>query len=406
MIAVCIGLPLLFAVIAPGIQRWLLRYPAACPVCAGLTLAACLSLPWTGSALGSWLVPDPLGILVASLACTAWLAASLDTPGAAPPHHAPPWQLAAFAVCLNLAALTDRPEFTVLAAGGAIHAVLLGPGRERGTMLALAGCGLGVAVFGVALLQALQPVPWSALAQAAQQVRGAALGIGAVLVLLGLGCVCLLLPLAAALQGGPMPRQLAILAGPLGAVWLAVALRLRAVLDGNIHAIAPGALLVVSGTALLVTAVLCLWRDPARLVPAGIVAFVGAAAFGFGVGGAAGTAAALLHLTLGCLALTAAGAGGWAGVLGEAALLGLPPLGVFASAYGLLAAAMASSTVLAAVFAALELALVLGAVRRLHPPAERSAPIGWVGLVLTLGASWALPPAVAAWLLGIAAAAR
>ncbi len=395
MIAACVAIPLLLALAA----RWLPHpHPTIAPACAGLTLAACLSLPWTGSALGAWLVPDPLGTHVAVLACFAWLTACLLERGIDP--------LAALvAGCLNLALLTDRPELTVVAAGVAVLAPVLG-GRLIGMLIAGVVPGLALAVFGIALLQSLAPGSWSTLAEAAQQAPGAALGIAAVLILLGLGCCCLLIPAAAALRGLAVPPGLAVLAGPLAGVWLVVALRLRGVLDGNIHAVAPGGLLKGAGLVLIATGVFCARRGIARLSASATLAMAGAGAFGFGLGGEAGTAAGLLHFTLGCLALAASAGGGWAGVIGLAALAGLPPLGVFASAYGLFAASLASSVALAAAFAVLTLALAVTAFHRLPPVRGRSTPIGWIGLALTLGAGWALPPAAASWLLGIAAASR
>ncbi len=395
MIAICVAIPLLLAFTA----RWLPHpHPALAPACAGLTLAACLSLPWTGSALSTWLVPDPLGIHVAVLACFAWLTACLLEPGIDP-------VATLVAGCLNLALLTNRPELTVLAAGVAVLAPVLGA-RLPGALLAGAVPGLALAVFGTALLQILAPGGWSTLAEAAQQAPGAALGIAAVLILLGLGCCCLLIPVAAALRGMALPPGLAVLAGPLAGVWLVVALRLRGVLDGNVHAMAPGGMLTGAGLVLIALGLFCVRRGAARLPAGATLAMAGAAAFGVGLGGEAGTAAGLLHLTLGCLALAAAAGGGWAGVVGLAALAGLPPLGVFASAYGLFAASLASSAALAAVFAVLTLALVVTAFHRLPPAQGRSAPIGWVGLALTLGAGWALQLAAASWLLGIAAASR
>ena len=395
MIAACVLIPLLLALAG----RWLPPHRAITPACAGLTLACCLSLPWTGAPLGLWLVPDSLGVLVAALASFAWLAVVLLQDEGAP-------ALAGVAGCLNLALLTGSPEMTILATGAAaIIAILAQPG---GTMLPMAAAGLGLAVFGLTLLHpAGGALSWATLAETAQQSSGAALGVGVVLTLLGLGCVCLLLPLRTAWSGTVMPRQAAILAGPLGGVWLVVALRLRGVLDANAHAIAPGGLLAGAGLTLMAAAVLCIRAGRERVLSGATLAVMGAAVFAFGLGDAGGTAAGLLGLTLGCLALVTAAAGGWVGTLGLAALVGVPPLGVFASAYGVFGAALARSIPLAVVFGALDVALITAALRHLPAPQPgRTAPIGWVGLVLTIGASWAMPPGAVAWLLGIAASAR
>ena len=388
MIAACVAIPLLLALA----RRWLPRHPAVVPVCAGATLAACLSLPWTGAALGDWLVPDPLGITVAALASLGWLAASLLAPvGVTVPL---------VAGCLNLALLTGRPDLTVLAAGSA--AIVAG-GRA---LLPAAASGLGLAVFGMALLQGMAPGDWTTLPEAGRQAGGAALGVAMVLVLLGLGAACLLPSLMAAVSGVGTAPGMGVLAGPLGGVWLVVALRLRGVLDGNSHAIAPGGVLLGAGFVLLLIGLVAIRRGSDRLIAGATLAMVGAAAFGFGVGGAGGTAAGLLHLVLGCLALGAAGAGGWAGMLGAASLAGVPPLGVFASAFGLLAASMAGSALVSVAFAGLEIAVVTLALRHLRSPQGRSRRLGWVWLALTLGAGWALPPVAGGWLLGIAAAAQ
>jgi hydrogenase-4 component F len=395
MIAVCIAIPLLLALTA----RWLRQYPFVPPVCAGLTLAACLSLPWTGADWGVGLVPDPLGIHLAVLASFAWLAASLLDRGSVV-------VLATMAFCLSLALLTGSPELTVLAGGAAALTAILA--QPAGSALPMAVAGLGLALFGLALLHGATGagLDWTTLAEAARTASGPALGAGVVLALLGLGCTCLLLPIRAAVFGAAMPKGVAILAGPLACVWLAVALRLRGVLDGNGHAIAPAVFLVTAGLVLMLLAVLCIRMGPDRLLPAALSAFVGAALFGFGLGGAAGTAAGLLELTLGCLALATAEAGGWVGTAGLAALIGVPPLGLFASAYGLFGSALARSLPLAVAFGVLDLALVTISLRHLVPQPGKVAPIGWVSLVVTLAASWALPPGAVAWLLGIAAAAR
>ena len=404
MILVCVAIPLLLALAG----RWLPHHRGVAPIAAGLTLAACLSLPWTGFGIGEWLVADPLGVHVAVLAAFAWLAASLlEASGEA--------GVAGVALCLILALLTGIPELTIVAAcAGVIVAVLLLP-PPHGPLLTIAASGLGLAVFGLALLHAAMPgtagLSWDTLTEAATQARGAPLGVGVVFTLLGLGCTCLLLPIRAALLGAALPRRLTILAGPAGGVWLMVALRLRGVLDGNGHAIAPGGLLVMAGLLLMLVAVVCLRSGPERLLPGATLGVVGAAVFGFGLGDAGATASGLLHLTIGCIALAAVIAGGWAGNFGVAALVGVPPLGVFASAYGLFAAALSHSIALAVLFAALELALIILTLRRLAVPIfapvdGRFAVTGWIGLGLTLVTSWALPAGVAAWLLGIAAASR
>lgn len=397
-----------------ALARWL---P---PGGAAVTLVLACSLPWTGGTLGGWLLPEPLAVHVVLLCCLAWLVASLaaslvasgEGPDVAPQHAAP------VVGCINLALLADDAGLSVVAAGAAVLAGILALRRpDPQPLLVAAACALGLAVFGLStVLRGTLPAlgggwassSWSALPDAAARSSGPALSLGFAASLLGLGCACLLLPLWSALRGLALPRTLAVLAGPLGGVWLVVALRLRGLLDGNAHAVVPGIPLLAVGLFGCALAPLCLaGRDPARLLPATIIGTVAAAAVGIGLGGATATAAGLLHLTLGCLALTAAVTGGWPAVLGVASLAVLPPFALFGSGLALLAAAADRQVLLVAPLALLLLATASLALRLLPAAtASPAAPVGWAGLALALLGAWALPGPAAAWLHGIAAAAR
>ncbi len=407
--AACILLPLLFA----AVHRWLPPWRWLAPAVAGVALALALSLPWTGDSLGGWLLTDPLAVHVTMLSAFAWLAvsgyAALDGP------DAPPAAAALTVACVNLALLSDGAGLGVAAAG---VAAACAPARLA--VHPVLACGLGVAVFGVAVLggaaaPALGPgwasLSWSALPDAGPRADGLALGVGFGALLLGLGAACTLLPVWAAVGRVALPRTAAVLAGPLGGVWLVMALRLRGVLDGDGHAMAPGGPMLAVALAALALAAVCA-RRPGRLLPAATVAMLGASLFGFGLGGAGATGAGLLHLTLGCLALTAAAAPGWPGTLGTASLAALPPLGLFASVFALLTAAFTRAPLLAAPFGLLLAVVALSALPALAVPlpgawpGSRAGRLGWVGFAMTLLGGWAMPPAVGAWLQGIAAAAR
>jgi hypothetical protein len=132
-----------------------------------------------------------------------------------------------------------------------------------------------------------------------------------------------------------------------------------------------------------------------------LLAVFGAVLIGFGVGGAAATGAGLLHLSLGCIALTAAATGSR---LGLASLAGIPPLGIFASGFALITDVMARSGWAAASLGLGLFAVAVLALRDLPAPAEPR--LGWVGVALALAGAWAMPPFLTAWIQGIAATAR
>lgn len=396
--AFCILLPFALVAALPFVphSRWLTLG------CAVLDLVLTMSLPWTGDGLGGWLLPDPLVVHVAVLTGFAWTMASA--------MEAAPASIAILVGLVNLALFSDGAGLTVLAAGGAGIAAVLTLGLAApGPMLSLVATGTGLATLGATVLySATAPVlglgwaalSWSALPETGGGANGPALSVGFVLMLLGSGIACTLVPMWAALAKADLPRSLAMLSGPLGGLWLVIALRLRGVLNGNGHAIAPGGVLSAMGLAGLGLAALCLWRRGGQHQNA-LLAVFGAVLVGFGVGGAAATGAGLLHLALGCVALTAAATGSR---LGFASLAGVPPLGIFASGFALTTDVAARSG-----WAAVPLGLGLFAVAALGlrtSPAPAEPRLGWIGVVLALAGAWAMPPVLGAWIQGIAATAR
>ena len=369
-IAACILLPLILAAATPFLPHSRLIGPAV----ALLNFALAGSLPWLGD--GDW-----LAVHVAILTGFAWLMASGAAALEGPEQPGAP--VAALVGCANLALLGGNPVLTVLAAGaGAFAAIQALRPTAPGQLRTAAASASGLAVFGTALLSNGPPTA----------------SLGSVFVLLGLGCVCLLAPMWAMLHGVALPRGLAMLAGPFGGVWVATAMRLDSLTPGI--SLAAGIALVLDLGRLPVAQAVCraaLRRD--RRVPGHR---------GRSVCGAGAAPTGLLHLTLGCLALTAALTSGWPAVLGLAALAGVPPLGVFASFFDLLTGTASRSIPLALSFAAAMLVFLLAALRHLPRtlPTTPAAQLGWLGLALALGGGWLLPPGIAAWLQGIAAAAR
>ncbi len=392
--AFCVLLPFLLAASLPFVPhgRWLSLG------CAVVDLVLTISLPWTADRLGGWLLPDPLVVDVAVLTGFAWVMASAAE--AAP---------AILVGAVNLALFSDGAGLTVMAAGGAgVAAVLSLRLTAPGPMLSIVAIGTALAMLGATVLYTgTAPVlglgwaalSWSALPEAAG-ANGPALSVGFVLMLLGSGISCTLLPIWAALTKADLPPPLAMLTGPLGGLWLVIVLRLRGVLNGNAHAIAPGGVLVAAGLAGLGLAALCLWRRSGQH-QAALLGVFGAVLIGFGVGGAAATGAGLVHLALGCIALTAAATGSR---LGLASLAGIPPLGIFAGGFALLTDVAARSGWAAGLLGLGLFAVAALALRNL--PASAEPRLAWVGVVLALAGAWAMPPFLAAWIQGIAATAR
>jgi hydrogenase-4 component F len=321
----------------------------------------------------------------------------------------------------------------------------------------LCGVGIGLALFGtivlyLAALPALGPglpaMSWSDLARAAPQCRGTLLNLAFVFLLIGYGTKAALAPLHAwmpdAHAEGPTPVS-AVLSGSVLNVALVVILRLRALLDANAEAIAPGPPIMALGLLSLLLAAFSLWRrrDVKRFFAFSTIEQSGLTAFAFGLGGPAAVFAGLLHLTLHTLTKAAvfqcvgrasqlkggqkfADIGGLlAGhralgltlAAGIVAVAGLPPFGLFTSEFlivvetarrlpWLLVPLGVGIVVGAWALAARLITLCLG-----EPTPDRGpAPSSWalapawlhLGLVCVLGL--AMPGAVLAWLSSVAEA--
>ena len=243
----------------------------------------------------------------------------------------------------------------------------------------LCGVGIALALFGLIVLAlAAQSLPgheegqlsFTVLRSIAPHADPDLLNLAFVFLLVGFGTKAGLVPMHSWLPDahaeGPTPIA-AVLSGLLlNAAMLAI-LRGKSIVGANPGTIPPGTFLIVMGFATLLLAGFSLWRrrDAKRLFGWSSIEHMGIVAIAFGIGGAAGNMAGLLHLwghsliksaaffaigravrikgaqkmaAIGGLA-TSHPALGWGLALAMAALAGLPPFSIFASEL-LLASAM------------------------------------------------------------------
>jgi hydrogenase-4 component F len=284
-------------------------------------IALCVLPPAEGAAL---LRPDPLNLVPLVLAGAIGLTAAV------PPRHGadpPPrravegvaWQ--AFFAGVALALLADHLALAWLglAVATLAVAVMVGLGtspraaRAGWGLLLLGGLGLALALFGLAALHRAAAgegdpgLSWAALRVVAAEADRGLLDLGVLCQILGLGALAGLAPLGAprAAEEAASPPVAALLSGVLPVVALHGALRAKALAiaaqpTGAVPAIVLGTL----GLAALLLAALALWRrraaprtvPPGRLLAWAGLAQTGAAAFAFGLGGAAANRAGLLLL--------------------------------------------------------------------------------------------------------------
>ncbi|MBF0283677.1 MAG: hydrogenase 4 subunit F [Magnetococcales bacterium] len=318
----------------------------------------------------------------------------------------------------------------------------------------LASVGLALALFGIILLylaaqpalgEGLEALAWSRLMGAAEGMSPDLLNLAFVFMLVGFGTMAGLFPLHAWLPDvqneGPTPIS-AVFSGLLITVSLYMLLRLKSLMAAHPEALPPGPVLMGFGviTALFAAFMLHPRRRVRRLLAYASLQQVGVVAFAFGLGGPLIHFAGLLHLTLLSLitpalffvagfAIQLRGAPemerlagltvshptlGWLLVAGAAALVGLPPFGLFTSQFILLTDGFARAPALTL---ALALSLLigfgglLGHVQRMAfgtPPTDEpvprcrgTAPIQLLlGLALLLGIH--LPEFFGEWLQRIA----
>jgi hydrogenase-4 component F len=318
----------------------------------------------------------------------------------------------------------------------------------------LGSVGIALALFGTILVYlAARPVIgagldamiWTNLQQYASEFDPSLLNIAFVFLLLGYGTKVGLVPLHAWLPDahaeGPTPIS-AVLSGLLLNVALYALLRFKVLLAANPHAIAPGPLMIGMGLLSLIFAAFMLYRrrDIKRLFAYSSIEHMGIIVFAFGMAGPLGNFAGLLQMTMHSLTKSAIffSVGhiaqlkgsqriddmgglteshpllGWGLVAGVAAIVGLPPFGVFTSEFLAVSSTFAREPILAVILVA-GLLLAFGALLlRLNEVAfgPIKGPIGRVHasyipmfahLSLVLMAGIWLPPPLVVWFQHIAA---
>jgi hydrogenase-4 component F len=318
----------------------------------------------------------------------------------------------------------------------------------------LGSVGIALALFGTILVyMAAQPVVgegmsgmvWTLLRAHAAQFDPGMLNVAFVFLLLGYGTKVGLAPLHAWLPDahaeGPTPIS-AVLSGLLLNVALYAVLRFKLLIAANTEAIAPGPLMALMGLVSLVFAAFMLYRrrDIKRLFAYSSIEHMGIIAFAFGMGGPLANFAGLLHMTMHSLTKSAIfySVGhiaqakgtqriadirglteshpllGWTLVLGVAAILGLPPSGVFMSEFLIASTTFARAPLLAALFM-FGLLIAFGALiwrvqgmafgdpsgPRTRVEASYLPIFAHLGLVFAAGVF--LPPALVAWFQQVAA---
>ncbi|GJF03844.1 proton-conducting transporter transmembrane domain-containing protein [Pseudonocardia sp. D17] len=357
--------------------------------------------------------------MVAAIAAPAHVAAEVDAGRLAPSTarrqsvlvHAFLAAMALAVLAADLGVLWVAVEATTI-----VTAFLVGQGRTRGAVEAawkyvvICSTGIALALLGLVLLNhAAAHAPlgtgghgldWAGLVTAAPGLDPGVTRIAVVLLVLGFGAKAGLAPLHAWLPDAhsqaPAPVS-ALMSGVLLAVSFSAILRVKVIADaalgpGFVRALLLGAALVSLAVA---ASLLLAQRDYKRMLAYSSIEHMGLLALGAGIGGAAATAAVLLHVLGHGLVKSVAfvGAGriaqltgtsridrvrglvatqpGLAAATGLAvlALLGLPPFSLFASEFAIVRAGLAGgdgSSAGWAVVVALGLVVVIGAAMLRH----------------------------------------
>jgi hydrogenase-4 component F len=312
----------------------------------------------------------------------------------------------------------------------------------------LCSVGIAQALFGTILLYfAAEKVLgsdgtallWTDLNQVKGSLEPTVMSLAFVFLLVGYGTKVGLVPvhnwLPDAHAEGPTPIS-AVLSGLLLNVALYAVVRCKVLTDGALQTPFAGNLMMGFGLLSVVVAAFLLsrQRDIKRMFAYSSIEHMGLTTFAFGMGGAAATFGALLHMTMHSLTKSAiffavghaaqkSGTQvmddirglirtnptvGWGLMLGAIAILGMPPFGVFASEFIILTAAMreqpwatpfllvALGVAFAAIFGKVQ-PMVFGETtlpRLPHPPALLPVFVH-LAIVLLLGIF--IPPYLAAW---------
>jgi hydrogenase-4 component F len=312
----------------------------------------------------------------------------------------------------------------------------------------LCGVGIAQALLGTILVyfaaeKILGPgvgsLLWTRLDAVKGQLEPTVMSIAFVFLLVGYGTKVGLVPLHNWLPDahaeGPTPIS-AVLSGLLLNVALYALIRFKVITDGALERPFASALLMGFGLASVAVAAFFLsrQRDVKRMFAYSSIEHMGLVTFAFGMGGPVASFAGLLHMTVHSLTKSAiffavghaaqkAGTQamaeirglmrvnptvGWGLMLGTAAILGMPPFGVFASEFLILTTAIAQhpwATPILLVSLGIAFASIFGKVQPMvfgettakrlpHPPAL--VPVfTHLALVLVLGLY--MPPYLADW---------
>ncbi|TDT89530.1 hydrogenase-4 component F [Azorhizobium sp. AG788] len=457
---------LLLALPAPRLGAWLNAASAA------LSFVAAASLLLVQPPEGEFLRVDDLNIVflvlnsfvgaTTSLYSAGYIAHELETGRLSPAqmrvYHAM-YQVLLFAMNLALLASNLGVMWVAIELATLTTVLMVGLYRTPAAIEAawkyfiLGSVGIALALFGTILVyMAARPVVgeghdgmlWTVLMSHAAAFDPALLNLAFVFLLLGYGTKVGLVPLHSWLPDahaeGPTPIS-AVLSGLLLNVALYAVLRFKLLLAAAPGALAPGPLLMGLGLLSLLFAGLMLYRrrDIKRLFAFSSIEHMGLIAFAFGIGGPVANFAGLLHMVMHSLTKSAIffGVGhavqvkgtqalseirglttshpllGWGLVAGVAAIVGLPPAGVFMSEFLILTSTVARAPVLAGLlalglviaFAALMLrlhALAFGAPRGPSAPVKGTQVPMLVHLALVWCAGVWLPGPLVSWFQHIA----
>src|SRR5580704_9031121 len=318
----------------------------------------------------------------------------------------------------------------------------------------LGSVGIALALFGTILVymaarpvvgEGVQGMLWTSLIAHVPAFDPALLNLAFVFLLLGYGTKVGLAPLHAWLPDahaeGPTPIS-AVLSGLLLNVALYALLRFKMLVAGQPAALDPGPVMVVMGLVSLIFAAFMLYqrRDIKRLFAYSSIEHMGLIVFAFGMGGPLANFAALMHMAMHSLTISAiffsvghvaqvkgtqriAEMGGlteshpvlgWGLIGGVAAIAGLPPFGIFQSEFLIVSSTFARAPVLAALLV-FGLLIAFGALMLRLSSVAFGPPLGPVGpvkasyvpmfahLALVLVAGFYLPAPLVVWFQHVAA---
>ncbi len=437
------------------------------------TLVCSLLLLGDRPAAGPYLLVDDLNVVfivlnsfvgfTTSAFSASYIAHELETGRLTPRHlrfyHAM-FQLMLFGMNLALVANNIGLMWVAVELSTLTTVVMVGIYRTHAALEAawkyfiLGSVGIALALFGTILVylaarpvvgEGMDAMVWTTLIAHARDFDPPLLNIAFIFLLLGYGTKVGLAPLHAWLPDahaeGPTPIS-AVLSGLLLNVALYALLRFKMLLAANPAAIAPGPLMIGLGLLSVIFAGVMLYRrrDIKRLFAYSSIEHMGIIVFAFGMAGPLGNFAGLLQMTMHSLTKSAiffsvghiaqvkgsqriADMGGlteshpvlgWGLVAGVAAILGLPPFGVFTSEFLVVTSTFARQPVLAILLVA-GLLLAFGALLlRLTDVAfgPIKGPIGpvhasyiplFAHLLLVLIAGIWLPPVMVVWFQHVAA---